>query len=209
MRLALVAVVIWGCSLSASLAHAGGGGFLIPPVEVDMGIGAPVGPAIDHVGPSTEILAGLHWASLAWKPTRFDVGFGYVGSFRAIDRDGIRAFRGDPMSQTDQLHLNGGYLTLGTTIASQKHWRTWFSARGELLHANDGEQTWSALGGALRISTEVYASTLSGGHNSGVCGTVAIGLYAEATYREVPVDLGPHGFTTGVTVRLPFLFAGS
>ena len=209
MRLALVAVV----TLYASTAHANGG-ILIPPMEVDLGVGAPVGPGVDHVGPSTEVLAGLHWASLAWKPTRFDFGVGYVGSFRDIDS--TSTYRG--MAPPDTLHLNGGYLTLATTLVNQNHWRTWFAARGELLHAHvrsnqvgpdDSHETWAALGGALRISTEIYGSMLSGGHNGALCGTLAIGIYAEATYREVPAELGAHGFTTGVTVRLPFLVAGS
>jgi hypothetical protein len=184
----------------ATAAHAGKGGFLIPPVEIDVGVGAPIGPAVERLAPSTEILAGVHWASLAWRPTKLDVGIGYVGSFRFID---------DPMALEDrELRVHGGYFSLATTIARQNHWRTWLVARGELLRAYDGERVLSALGGSLRISTELFASGATGDRGLAVVGTLALGIYVEATYRDLPAELGPFGVTSGVTCRLPFIVAG-
>src|SRR5689334_522011 len=99
MRLALLAVTM--ITLAGS-AHAGRGGIVIPPVELDFGVGVPLGDRTDGLSPSSEILAGLHWASLAWTPTRLDVGVGYVGSFRSID---------DPIRTDDQaITMHGAYL---------------------------------------------------------------------------------------------------
>ena len=58
MRVLAAAVVI----AAASTAHAGSGAIAVPPMEVDVGEGTQVGAAT--VGPSTEILAGIHWASM-------------------------------------------------------------------------------------------------------------------------------------------------
>lgn len=179
----------------AHTAHAGRGGIAIPPVEVDLGVGVPVGQ-LDEMLPSTEILAGLHWASLAWRPTRFDVGVGYVGSFRVVPED------------SSSITMHGGYLSLGTTLVSQKHWRTWFVARGELLRVSDGERDMSALGSSLRVATEVFGAGAAGGSKGFLVGTFALGVYLEATYRDVPKELGPVGLTSGVTCRLPFIVAG-
>ncbi len=208
MRLALLVASI---TLAGSSAHAGSGGLFVPPAEVDIGVGAPVGPAVETVGPSTEILAGLHWASLAWKPTRLDVGIGYVGSFRTIDRTALRAARETGTMATgldDTLRIHGGYLQIATTLQNHRHWRTWFAARGELLRAYDGEAPIPALGGALRIATELYGSGAGGGNKGFIVGTIGIGVYAEVTYRDVPAELGPHGFTTGLSVRLPLIAIG-
>ena len=197
MRIALLVVATLTL---ATTARAGNFGILIPPVEVDIGVGAPIGPAVERLSPSMEILAGLHWASLAWRPTRFDIGVGYVGSFRTIE---------DPMRlKDDELRIHGGYFALGTTVASQKHWRTWIVARGELLRANDGHRDMSALGASLRVSTELFGSGYGGGRNGAVAGTIALGLYLEATYRDLPTELGPVGVTSGLSCRLPFLVAG-
>lgn len=192
MRLALAVVATLTL---ANAAHAGNAGIVIPPVEVDLGVGVPVGQ-LDEMLPSTEILAGLHWASLAWRPTRFDAGFGYVGSFRAVPAD------------HSSIIMHGGYLSLGTTLVSHKHWRTWFVARGELLRVSDGKRDMSALGSSLRIATELFGSGASGGSKGFLVGTVALGVYLEATYRDVPKELGPFGVTSGVTCRLPFAVAG-
>ena len=198
MRLALV--VVASITL-AGTAHAGKG-FLIPPVEIDVGVGVPVGDS-QEAAMSTEVLAGLHWASLAWKPTSFDFGVGYVGSFRrAHDQpaDEIEA----------RLRMHGGYLSLSRRLVGIKHWRTWFTARGELLRVTDGRRDdFSAIGAALRVSTELFGSTAIGGNKGFLVGTAAIGLYFEATVRDVPAEYGRMGFTSGVLCRLPFTVIGS
>ena len=195
------AVAIVATITFAQAAHAGRGGFLIPPLEFDIGVGAPVGANVDRIAPSTEVLAGVHWASLAWKPTRFDVGVGYVGSFRTID---------NPMRlRDDEVRIHGGYLSLSTTIASGNHWRTWLSARGELLRAYHGGRELSALGTSLRIATELFGATATGANKVAIVGTIAIGVFVEATYRDVPDELGALGVTSGISCRLPFMVAGS
>jgi hypothetical protein len=197
MRFASFVVLI---TLAASTAYAGNAGILIPPVEVDIGVGAPVGPNVDRLGPSTEVLAGLSWASLAWFPTRFDVGIGYVGSFRTID---------DPNSPMDEdVSMHGAYLSLGKTLQSEKHWRTWLHARGELLRAYHDDHEYPAVGAALRVATELYAQGVKTGNGGGIAGAFAIGLYVEGTFRDVPEPLGRMGLTTGLSCRLPFLVAG-
>lgn len=199
MRVALTLVAL--ITLASSAEAGRGGGFLIPPLEFDIGVGAPVGANVDRVAPSTEILAGVHWASLAWRPTRFDVGVGYVGSFRMIDN----AMK----LSDDELRMHGGYLSLATRIASGSHWRTWFSARGELLRAYHAGREMSALGSSLRIATELFGSVATGGNKVGIIGTAAIGIFVEATYRDVPGELGPFGVTSGISCRLPLVVAGS
>lgn len=200
MRAAVLVFVL----ATTSTAHAGGA-FLIPPIEVAMGANAPVGLGV-ITSTATELQIGVHWASLAWKPTRFDIGVGYTGSQRDFLR-GHAIERGFAPNATFSLH--GGYLHLATTIAGQRHWRTWIAARGELLRGDDGMRELSALGGALRIATELYASGAAGDRNVFGIGTLAIGLYVEASYRDVPHELGATGLVTGISARIPFLFGGT
>ena len=197
MRFALLAVT---CITLTGTAHAGSGGILVPPMEVDFGVGVPVGDQAETLSASTEVLAGVHWASLAWMPTRLDVGIGYVGSFRTID---------DPMRLADQsISLHGAYFSIGNRIATGKHWRTWLTARGELMRGNDEHHDFGVLGSSLRVATELFGSAKSGGRNAVLVGTFALGIYAEITYRDVPAAYGSLGVTSGVSCRLPFLVAG-
>jgi hypothetical protein len=193
MRLALL--VVASITL-AGTAHARGG-ILIPPLEFDYGVGFPLGEArTNGLSPSTELLAGLHWASLAWKPTRLDFGVGYVRSFRMID---------DPIGDDDQaITMNGVYLALGTTVVRLKRWRTWFTGRGELMRVDDNRRDFSAAGVALRVATEWYNPTLSNEHDGFIVGTFALGIFLEASYRDVPAAYGSYAVSSGVTLRLPF-----
>ncbi|MBV8760924.1 MAG: hypothetical protein JO257_26755 [Deltaproteobacteria bacterium] len=206
MKLAAVAAVL----LVASTASAGrGGAIAIPPAEVDVGAGSPIGAAA-ATGPSTEVLAGIHWASLYWHPTKVDVGFGYVGSFRPV-LPGYAARTDAPDAIDNELRLNGGYLSLGYAIESHEHWRTWLDARIETLHASVNQQTFNALGAALRVSTEVFVAGAAGagGHGGGalVAGTFALGVYVEAVHRDLPAELGPNGVSAGLSMRIPLILA--
>ena len=189
-------------------AAAKGGGIVIPPLEVDVGATAPVGGG-EAVGPSMDVLIGLHWATIYWKPTSFELGVGYVGSFRPVDR-GYRVLeRTTTPLREEQLTLHGGYLTLGRTIVNQPHFRTWVEARGELMRGDLGGRSFSAVGGALRLAAELYGSTAQAGGGSNaigiVAGTIAIGVYIEASHRDIASELGPTGVTTGVSFRVPFV----
>ena len=210
MRLPLAVAVVSGLVLASRAAHAGSGyGFLIPPAEVDVGVGMPVGGEA-VVGSSTEILAGLQWASLYWKPTPVDLGVGYVGSFRQV-LPGYAARGEMPAAGDNTLRLNGVYLDLAKTIQQHDHWRMWLAFRGELLSASVHQQSFSALGAAVRVSTEIYAQTVgaTGDHDAfgAIAGTLALGFYVEASHRELAPELGPNAVTAGLSLRVPFLCA--
>jgi len=209
MRAAVLAATLLTLAAASPPAHAGGAGIFVPPVEIDMGVGATIGSSSAVVGPTEDLLAGLHWASLAWKPTPIDIGIGYVGSARQVV-PGYSARTVDTTPFDNQLRLDGGYLELGKTLqGSSRHWRTWLSARGELLHGSVNDRSFSAIGGAVRVSSEVYLSGAAGGRNAIICGTLALGIYVEASHRDIAPELGPNGVTSGVSIRLPFILAGS
>lgn len=196
-------------------AAAKGGAIALPPAEVDVGATVPIGGGA-AVGTATDLLVGFHWASLAWHPTTFDIGVGYVGSFRAL-RPGYRGATAERTSGAgtidERLRLNGMYLALGRTLINHPHYRAWIELRGELLHARTDSQSFSALGAAARIALEVYASGAKAcGDHSGimaVAGTIALGIYVEASHRDLALDLGPTGVTTGISVRIPFFLVAA
>ena len=207
MKLAVAAAVL----LAAANAHAGGGAIAVPPMEVDVGASSPIGAAA-LAGPSTEVLAGIHWASLYWHPTKVDIGIGYVGSFRPV-APGYAA-RTDGTGDTtidNELRLEGGYLSLGYAIESHQYWRTWVDARIETLHGSVNQTSFAALGEAVRVSTEVFAAGAVGGGGGGggvLCaGTFALGVYVEAVHRDIPAELGPNGVSAGLSMRIPFILA--
>ena len=210
MRAALAVVCL--VSLGGTAA-ARGGAIALPPAEVDVGATVPLGGGA-AVGPATDVLVGFHWASLSWHPTRYEIGAGYVGSFRALRPGyGPSAERSSVGTTDDRLRLNGIYLTLGRTLISQPHFRTWIELRGELLHGRTDEQSFSALGGAARFALEVYTSgaKAAGDHSAlvVVAGTIAVGVYIEASHRELALELGPTGVTTGISFRIPFFLAAA
>lgn len=205
MRVLAAAIVL----AATSVAHASGGAIFIPPAEVDVGIGAPTGAA--NAGPSHEILAGLHWASLYWHPTHVDVGVGFVGSFRSV----LPGYTLRATTEIDDnvLALCGGYLSLGYTLESRRHFRTWLDARIETLHGSLNDQTFTALGSALRLSTEVYVSGAVGAGDHGgfvaVAGTWALGVYVEGSHRDIAPELGPNDVSVGVSMRVPLILAAA
>jgi hypothetical protein len=60
----------------------------------------------------------------------------------------------------------------------------------------------------VRVATELFGAGSAGARGGAIIGTVAIGVYAEVTYRDLPAALGPVGFTSGLSCRLPFIVAG-
>jgi hypothetical protein len=205
------AVLALAAVLATSATAYAGDAVIIPPLEVDTGIGGPIGGGAAVTGVTTEVLAGVHWASLAWRPTKIDIGVGYVGSFRdVIPGYATRIVESSPMASgaNNELRLDGGYLELGHTLAgSTRHWRTWIAARGELLHGSVGESSFSAFGEAVRVSSEIYASGAATGGGA-IVGTFALGVYVEAAHRELSPELGPNSLTSGITVRVPFMAGG-
>ena len=84
--------------------------------------------------------------------------------------------------------------------------------RGELLKGTIDARTFSAIGGAVRFSAEIFGSGVGGhsDHNSVAifAGTVSFGVYLEASHRDIALELGPTGITGGFSFRLPFILAG-
>ena len=193
-------------------AHAGSG-ILIPPLEADIGETVPVGNTV--TGVATDVLVGVHWGSLAWKPTSFEFGIGFISSSRdllepiALGRTigGASAVSTTGSPQTS-LDLCGGYFTLGHTIYDRHHIRTWVLGRAELLHGELEGRAFSTTGVAARIASELYAPARASGGGV-LVGTFAIGVYVEASHRDIAPELGPDGVTSGISIRLPFIFAGS
>lgn len=197
-RVAL-AIVIWSAT-----AHAGSGfgAIVLPPAEVDLGAGPTVGNAPAVAGTSRELLAGVHWASLYWKPTTIDVGVGYVGVWRPV----VPGY----MGQGDNaLHIDGAYFDIACTLDARRHWRTWFAGRIEYLstHVN-GEQSY-AHGAAVRLATEVFGTGVHGIADrralAVAAGTFALGFYVEASHRSLAPELGPNAVTAGFSLRIPFI----
>lgn len=214
-RASVVVVVVVACvTLLAFERHAAAGrgaGIIVPPVRVDVGASFPILGG-DATEPGRELLVGLHWATLAWKPTSIDIGVGYVGSTRSL----VRGYRDTALRTTtpqprsaDELTLDGVYLALGRTLVDQKLFRTWIEVRGELLKARIGSRTFSASGGAVRIAAELYKPGAAGGGGRNaiavVAGTLSFGLYLEAAHRDLSFEFGPTGITCGISIRLPFV----
>ena len=184
------------------------GGIVVPPAEIDFGVGTPIGNT--DVTASTEFRAGIHWASLYWKPTALDIGAGYAGSWRGVEPRYIARQTGGGYIEDETLRLHGVYMQLGYAIENERNWRTWVGGRVEAFTGKLNYQDITVLGGALRIATEFYLNSIksAGGRGLGFyAGTWALGVYVEGIYRSLPVELGPVGVSAGVTARIPFIVA--
>jgi hypothetical protein len=102
------------------------------------------------------------------------------------------------------IRLHGGYVELSARVAHGSHWRTWVSTRGELSSV-DGE---ASLGAAARVSTEVWGGVAAIDNNGFAVGVFALGIWVEASTRE----LGDHALVTaasaGMSIRVPLLVIG-
>ncbi len=207
MRLAVAAMVL----VCATSARAGGlGAIVIPPAEVDYGAGPTLGAAPALVGTSQELLVGMHWASLYWKPTDLDVGVGYVGVWRGVVPNyGASELASGDIDNT--LHLGGAYFDLAYTLERRPYWRAWLAGRVEELSGHVNGQAITANGAAIRIAMELYSHAVGGFSDKNVvgfaAGTVAVGIYVEASHRTLPAELGPDAVTAGFSVRVPFVAA--
>jgi hypothetical protein len=204
-RLVVAAAVCVSVPASASP-----GAIAVPPMSIDVGAGTPVGVAATATTvASTELRIGASWASLYWKPTKFDVSIGYIGSYRTLlDDDSIARSTALPVNE---LRLHGLYSEVSYAIENHRHWRTWLGGRIETLTGEYRERSIGAVGAAIRIGTELYATGVHGGGDSKVvamfAGAFAIGVYVEGTARTLPKELGPVGVGAGVSVRIPFIAA--
>jgi len=214
---AIAAAVIGAAPVEA---RAGGGFFAIPPLRLD------VGPQVLYgfEGPRDggQILVGIHLASLWPGDTPVDLGIGLVaasaerpaGQAGAAPR--LRAASssssgsGSPDTDDD---LTGYYLEAAGLVAGGRYWRTWLGARGELVTADVDGVTHEGWGMAARVTIELRdggAGAIGGGSGTAVMfGTAAIGVYAEASLRDVPGPVGGLGLSAGLSLRVPFLAGGA
>lgn len=206
----LAGLVVAAAMALTSPAWASPGAIAIPPMSIDVGAGTPVGLAATATTvASTELRIGASWASLYWKPTKFDVSIGYLGSYRTLlEGDAVARTTALP---TNELRLHGLYTEVSYAIENHRHWRTWLGARIETLTGEYRERSLGAIGAAVRIGTELYSTGAhAGGDNrvvAMVAGAFAIGVYVEGTARTLPRELGPVGVGAGVSVRIPFIAA--
>lgn len=145
---------------------------------------------------------GIHWASLAPRPTDTDVGIGIFGSvMSAPDAPAI-------MDSNNEINQYGMYLELGQTLSRGSAWRTWASGRAEYLQSRAFRgDSHLGFGASARLSAELYTSS-AGAHRSGVVhGTWAIGVYTEAAMRDTALDAGKLYGGIGMTIRTPLLFS--
>jgi hypothetical protein len=209
MRSLTVAVAL--TLTAAGAASASPGAIAVPPMSIDVGAGTPVGlEATATTVASTELRIGASWASLYWKPTRFDVSIGYVGSYRTLLADGAVA-RTTSLPAANELRLHGVYTEVSYAIENHRHWRTWLGGRIETLTGEYRERSLGAVGAAVRIGSELYSTGAHAGGGGSVVAMAAvafaIGVYVEGTARTLPRELGPVGVGAGVSVRIPFIAA--
>jgi hypothetical protein len=204
MRWWLALVVV---GVTTSSAAASPGAIFIPPAEVDIGAGTPIGDVV--VGSSTELRVGVHSASLYWKPTPVDIGIGYAGSYRDVTPSYAARASG---YEDSTFKLHGLYFSASYAIEKHRHWRTWLGARVEGLNGSYGGHSYSVIGTALRIAAELYSAGVGGAGDSRAvgffAGTFGLGVYVEGTRRfNLPAELGPNGVGAGLTMRIPFIAA--
>jgi len=170
------------------------------PLKIDLGA---AGANTSHgFAPGVGAAVGIHWASLSPEPTNTDVGVGVFG-----------ALLGAPTTTTTMTTMDNGiayggaYLEVGHTLAQGSGWRTWASGRGEYLASSVFGTDHKGVGGAVRLSAELYTSGVGIEPRGLFLGAYALGLYVEAGVRDVAPDLSIFQMTAGLTIRTPLVFA--
>jgi hypothetical protein len=170
---------------------------MIPPLAAEIGAAAPLGEATPLAN-STELRVGAHSASLAWMPTRFDVGIGFSGTYRTL-------------SDASTVSMHGLYFSFAYAIERRRHWRTFVGARVDSFTGDYQDRSLQVVGGAVRVGAELFSAGARGVSDRNLlafmAGTFAVGVYVEGTARTLPTELGPLGVGAGVSMRVPFILA--
>lgn len=150
--------------------------------------------------PGFELRAGIHWASLSPKPTKFDIGIGgFVAALPGEDNAAM------PEQDNDVVY-GGAYLEVGRTLSEGRYWRTWASGRGEYIGSSTFGDTQAGIGVAGRLTAELYASGVGIEPRGLFVGSYAIGVYAEAAGRGLGEDVSALQISAGLTFRTPLVF---
>jgi hypothetical protein len=206
MRLLSLAVCVALAGL-ATRAEAGGFFLAVPPLRADVGALAVSGDGV-HVG--TQVVVGVHLASVWPRDIPVDVGVGLVSA--SVDDGSGTVSKATVHDEPEAPSFVGGYLDLSSRMAGGPHWRTWAGVRGEALRGELDDEGRIAFGGVARVAAEIYvggggaASGGSGG--AALIGVFALGVYADLSYRDLAGPLGGVGVSSGVTMRVPFIVAG-
>lgn len=199
LRLAFLACVV--SSLVPGRAEAGGG--FLPPLEIEVG-GAAISTREGDRVPATQLLVGISWASVYPRPTPVDVSLGVISTFAMEPaRAPVAVARMSGQPTAPSVAATGGFLDLAVKVDAGRHWRTWAGFRGELM-GNDGV---GVLGGAARVSAELWAPVSLTGRGGGILGAIALAGWAELGVRERPDRSVATVIAAGVGFRLPLVVA--
>jgi hypothetical protein len=163
-------------------------------------VGATSASTSDGFRGGVEMKLGVHWASLSPTPTRYDVGLGVFGAVLPGAEDAA-------MPEVDNDVLYGGaYLEAGKVLSEGRHWRTWAAGRGEYLGTSAFGENHEGFGVAGRLGAELYLSGVGIEPRGLFLGTYAIGVYAEASARDLGGEVSPMQVSGGLTLRTPLVF---
>ena len=143
---------------------------------------------------------GIHWASLSPTPTRLDVGLGVFGALLATPVD-------PAAMQSSGIAYGGAYVEAGYALAAGSFWRTFATARGEYVGSAAFDETHAGVGGAGRLSVELFTSGVGVEPRGLFLGAYAIGLYIEAGARDMANGVSVFQAGAGLTFRTPLVFA--
>jgi len=180
---------------------AAGAGFL-PPMEVEVGA-ASIRTPDGATAAATEVLVGVSSASLWPRPTPVDVSVGMI-TVDGIEAAPVRAMataRTTAAPTPPSVDATGGYLDVAIRLDRGPHWRAWAGARGELM-STEGV---GVLGGAGRISFELWSPVTAGGSGGLILGALAISGWAEVGVRERADRSIATIAAAGLGVRIPLV----
>lgn len=198
LRLAAAVLLLAGCPFAAG----------VPGSRTDVSPMTTQSNGSLHSG--VQVVTGAHWASLDTRDQPFDVGGGYIYQHLPTEASAQVASSMDADAPDPGLDLHAGFLSFDSNIYSERTWRTWAGARGELWWHPSGEKL---PGASVRLGVELFGAASDSGPVSGRCaagvgivhGTSALGVFLDAGARAMPGGEIATTASAGITVRLPSL----